>query len=103
MAFGAKVLLLEGESANESREGALSGLLQIAGGAVFRGLPRLCAPLINRQVRAPNSGAIPKYPKGVIFYTYIDPLNCIHFICLLKYECNFSLKMECYLYTPKML
>ena len=71
MAFGAKVLLLEGESANESREGALSGLLQIAGGAVFRGLPRLCAPLINRQVRAPNSGAIPKYPKGVyLLYLY---------------------------------
>ena len=37
------VLLLEGESANETREGALSGLSQIAGGAVFRGLPRLCA------------------------------------------------------------
>ena len=71
MAFGAKVLLLEGESANESREGALSGLLQIAGGAVFRGLPRLCAPLINRQVRAPNSGAIPKYLKGVyLLYPY---------------------------------
>ena len=40
MALGAKVLLLEGESANEIQEGALSGLLQIAGGAVFRGSPR---------------------------------------------------------------
>ena len=78
MAFGARVLLLEGESANESREGALSGLLQIAGGAVFRGLPRLCAPLINRQVRAPRSGAISKYPKGLIFYIHIDSLNGIN-------------------------
>ena len=81
MAFGAKVLLLEGESANESREGALSGLLQIAGGAVFRGLPRLCAPLINRQVRAPRSGAISKCPKGLIFYIHIDSLKgiiCMH-------------------------
>ena len=72
MAFGAKVLLLEGESANESREGALSGLLQIAGGAVFRGLPRLCAFSINRQVRAPNSGAMSKYPMGLIFYRHIN-------------------------------
>ena len=54
MAFGAKVLLLEGESANGIQEGALSGLSQIAGGAVFRGLPRLCASFINRQVRAPK-------------------------------------------------
>ena len=38
MALGAKVLLLEGESANGIQEGALSGLSQIAGGAVFRGL-----------------------------------------------------------------
>ena len=80
MAFGAKVLLLEGESANESREGALSGLLQIAGGAVFRGLPRLCAPLINRQVRAPKSGAISKYPKGLIFYIHIGLLNGIDYM-----------------------
>ena len=81
MAFGAKVLLLEGESANESREGALSGLPQIAGGAVFRGLPRLCAALINRQVRAPRSGAISKYPKGLIFYIHIgllNGINCMH-------------------------
>ena len=81
MALGAKVLLLEGESANESREGALSGLLQIAGGAVFRGLPRLCAPLINRQVRAPKSGAISKYPKGFIFYIHIglsNGIDCMH-------------------------
>ena len=40
MASGAKVLLLEGESANETREGALSGLSEIAGG---RGLPRSSA------------------------------------------------------------
>ena len=67
MAFGAKVLLLEGESANGIQEGALSGLSQIAGGAVFRGLPRLCASLINRQVRAPNSGAIPECPRGALY------------------------------------
>ena len=100
MAFGARVLLLEGESANENREGALSGLLQIAGGAVFRGLPRLCASFVNRQVRAPNSGAIPIYPKGFIFYTDIDPLGCIHFVCLLKYECEFSCAVEYPLCTP---
>ena len=72
MAFGAKVLLLEGESANGIQEGALSGLSQIAGGAVFRGLPRLCAAFINRQVRAPSSGAISKYPRGFLFYMHIS-------------------------------
>ena len=41
MAFGAKVLLLEGESANGIQEGALSGLSQIAGGE--RGVPRASA------------------------------------------------------------
>ena len=51
MAFGAKVLLLEGESANGIQEGALSGLSQIAGGAVFRGLPRL---LIMRRPYQPT-------------------------------------------------
>ena len=83
MAFGAKVLLLEGESANESREGALSGLLQIAGGAVFRALPRLCASSVNRQVRAPKSGAISKYPDEI--YIYMDIPRCtilIHNIVL---------------------
>ena len=40
MASGAKVLLLEGESANGIQEGALSGLSQIAGG---RGVPRASA------------------------------------------------------------
>ena len=81
MAFGARVLLLEGGSANENREGALSELPQIAGGAVFRGLPRLCAALINRQVRAPKSGAISKYPKGFIFYIHIglsNGIDCMH-------------------------
>ena len=82
MAFGAKVLLLEGESANEHREGALSGLPQIAGGVVFRGLPRLCASFVNRQVRAPNSGAISKYPK-----------RDLYFICLPRYPILIHLKM----------
>ena len=72
MALGAKVLLLEGESANGIQEGALSGLSQIAGGAVFRGLPRLCASFINRQVRAPKvRGGIEVPQMGFIFiYLY---------------------------------
>ena len=71
MAFGAKVLLLEGESANGIQEGALSGLSQIAGGAVFRGLPRLCASFINRQVRAHKvRGDIEVAHMGLI-YIYI--------------------------------
>ena len=84
MAFGAKVLLLEGESANGIQEGALSGLSQIAGGAVFRGLPRLCASFINRQVRAPKVRGDTRIPKtGFIFDIYrgtLDtPLFCIHY------------------------
>ena len=68
MALGAKVLLLEGESANGIQEGALSGLSQIAGGAVFRGLPRLCASFINRQVRAPKvRGDIEVAHVGLIY------------------------------------
>ena len=43
---------------------------------MFRCLPRLCASSINRQVRAPNSGAISKYPKGFIFYTHIGIPDC---------------------------
>ena len=73
MALGAKVLLLEGESANGIQEGALSGLSQIAGGAVFRGLPHLCASFINRQVRAPKCGAISKCPRWDLYlYVYTD-------------------------------
>ena len=75
MALGAKVLLLEGESANGIQEGALSGLSQIAGGAVFRGLPRLCASFINRQVRAPKvRGDIEVAHMGLI-YIFIGVLT----------------------------
>ena len=71
MALGAKVLLLEGESANGIQEGALSGLSEIAGGAVFRGPPRLCAPFINRQVRAPKvRGDIEVAHVGLYIYIY---------------------------------
>ena len=76
MAFGAKVLLLEGESANGIQEGTLSGLSQIAGGAVFRGLPRLCASFINRQVRAPKvRGRYRSGPYGVYIYISIEVLT----------------------------
>ena len=71
MAFGAKVLLLEGESANKNREGALSGLSQIAGGAVFRGLPRLCASFINRQVRAPKVRGDIEVPQMGLIFIYL--------------------------------
>ena len=74
MALSAKVLLLEGESANEIQEGALSGLSHIAGGAVFRGPPRLCAPFINRQVHAPKvRGDIGIAHVGLLYiYIYRD-------------------------------
>ena len=71
MAFGAKVLLLEGESANESREGALSGLPQIAGG---RGVPRSSA--LMRPSYQPASTRTEKrgdiqVPKGAyLLYPY---------------------------------
>ena len=60
------VLLLEGESANETREGALSGLSQIAGGAVFRGLPRLCASFDQPASTCeadPEKGPRPIHPR----------------------------------------
>ena len=69
MALSAKVLLLEGESANEIQEGALSGLSQIAGGAVFRGPPRLCAPLSTGKYAHLKCGAISKWPMwGLYIY-----------------------------------
>ena len=52
------------------KKGALSGLSQIAGGAVFRGPPRLCAPFINRQVRAPKVRGDTEYPRWDL-YIYI--------------------------------
>ena len=69
--LGAKVLLLEGESANGIQEGALSGLSQIAGGAVFRGLPRLCASFINRQVRAPKVRGDIEVPQMGFIFIYL--------------------------------
>ena len=71
MALGAKVLLLEGESANGIQEGALSGLSQIAGGAVFRGPPRLCASFINRQVRAPKVRGDIEVPQMGLIFIYL--------------------------------
>ena len=52
----------------EFKKGALSGLSQIAGGAVFRGPPRLCASFINWQVRAPEvRGDIEVAHVGLIY------------------------------------
>ena len=54
------------EIANETREGALSGLSQIAGGAVFRGLPRLCASFDQPASTCeadPEKGPRPIHPR----------------------------------------